>query len=297
VRRVLRELGAQSGLAVPLMARGGIIGVLFLVAFSDRAFEPWDEECTLELGKRVARALDNAQLFYEATQASRMREDVLAIVSHDLRSPLNAVTMSVQQLLRTMAGTESSTTRNGLQLIARSSEHMRRLIEELLEVANIQTGHLVLHCTETSLEDLLVRAVELVQASSSHKGVHLSSRSGPPATRLTCDVDKVVRVIVNLLSNAIKFTPRGGSIDLSTFAGDDAVQIAVRDSGPGIASEQQPRLFEQYWKGDQTGRIGMGLGLYIARGIVEAHGGRIWVESELSHGSTFTFTLPLCSPT
>lgn len=295
-RHVLRDLGAQSGLAVPLTARGSVIGALFLVTFGDRAFEPWDEECALELGKRVSRALDNAQLFHEARQASRMREDVLAIVSHDLRSPLNAVTMTVQHLLRTMPETGPLATRKSLELMGRSSEHMKRLIDELLEVANIQTGHLVLHCTSTSLDSLLGSALELVQGSSSQKGVFLSSRSGPPATWLTCDADKVVRVIINLLSNAIKFTPRGGSIDISTSVCEGEVLVAVRDTGPGIASEQQPKLFEQYWKGDQTGRVGMGLGLYIARGIVEAHGGRIWVESELSHGSTFTFALPLVPP-
>jgi signal transduction histidine kinase len=293
VRHVLCELGAQSGLAVPLTARGAVIGVLFLVALSSRAFEPSDDEFALELGKRVSRALDNAQLFHEAKQASRMREDVLAIVSHDLRSPLNAVTMTVQHLLRTMKSGEPLATRKALELMGRSSEHMRRLIDELLEVANIQTGHLVLHCAPASLDDLVGCALELVQGSSSQKEVRLTCRSDPPGTWLTCDADKVVRVVINLLSNAIKFTPRGGAVELSTSLAEGEVRIAVSDNGPGIASEEQPKLFEQYWKGDQTGRIGMGLGLYIARGIVEAHGGRIWVKSELTRGSTFVFALPL----
>ena len=292
-RCLLRKCGAQSGLAIPLAARGAVIGVLFFVSFSGGRFEPSEVEFAQELGRRAGRALDNAQLFHDAQQAARMREDVLAIVSHDLCNPLGAISMTAQHLLGQLSATAAPKVRGGLELIHRAGDHMRRMIDELLEVANIQAGHLALQYAQVSVGSLVGRGLEMFERASAEKGVRLASRLAAVDTDLPCDVEKVVRVIANLLGNAIKFTPRGGSVEISSFVHEDSACISVRDTGPGIAKEEQSRLFEQYWKGDQAGRIGMGLGLYIARGIVDAHHGRIWVESEPPHGSAFIFALPL----
>lgn len=291
--RVLCGMGARSGLAVPLSTRGELIGVLFLVAFSDRhRFEPHDVELAEELGRCASSALDNARLFHEARQASRMREDVLAIVSHDLRNPLSAIAMTVEHLLRLMPTSEALDTRRSLELIQRSSAHMSRLIEELLEVANIQTGYVALEYTHVSLKTLIERAIEMFAPAAARKDLRILCRGGAGDPSLRCDADKMVRVIGNLLGNAIKFTPRGGCVEVDGVAVEDDVRVRVSDTGPGIAIQEQPKLFEQYWKGEKTGRIGMGLGLYIARGIVDAHRGRIWVESEPPNGSSFIFTIP-----
>ncbi|MDB4986244.1 MAG: sensor signal transduction histidine kinase [Myxococcaceae bacterium] len=296
-RLVLHALSARALLAVPLEARGSAIGVLVLVSCSaERRFEPMEIELAVELGRRGSAAIDNARLYHEAQRALRMREDVLAIVSHDLRNPLSAISMSVERLLKHVPAPDPLELAASYELIHRSSKHMRRLIEELLDVASIQSGELYLERAEVSAEAVLGEALDMLRPVAEQQGVILQLHPVDPDLRLHCDLERAVRVIANLVGNAIKFTPRGGSVQVTCTRQGQQVRVDVADTGPGIQESELPRLFEQYWKGEQTGRTGMGLGLYIARGIVEAHGGRIWVESHPPHGSTFSFTLQCVPP-
>ncbi|MDB4976341.1 MAG: Phosphate regulon sensor protein PhoR [Myxococcaceae bacterium] len=290
---VLRSMGARAALAVPLRARDKVIGVLVLATCAPESrFQPEDLEFAVELARRGSMAIDNARLYYEAKLASRMREDMLAIVSHDLRNPLSAISMSVERLLKYVPDDDPHEIGLGLELIHRSSRHMRRLIEELLDVASIQSGQLNLQLTDTSIPALLGEALEMLLPIAQRHGVELVLQPVEPTLKLRCDREKVLRVVANLVGNAVKFTPRQGNVSVSAVAEQGQLRIDVADTGRGIARSELPRLFEQYWKGEQTGRTGMGLGLFIARGIVETHGGRIWVESVPGQGSTFSFTIP-----
>jgi len=295
-RRCLsRCLGAKSCLAIPLSARSETIGLLYLVAFAEQSFELRDIEFAQELAQRASTALDNARLLHGARQTS-LSEDVLRTVSHDLRSPLGAITMTVQYLLRHIVHGENAPTHKELQLIHRSSAYMERLIEELLEIPSFERGAIALQYSQVSLRSLLQRAQEMFARAACQKGVRVSCRCAAADECFACDAEQMLRVVSNVLGNAIKFTPRGGAVDLAGFVSEGEVHIRVTDTGPGISKDQQPKLFERYWKGDIAANQGVGLGLYIARCIVEAHRGRIWVESEPPAGSSFIVALPLAAP-
>jgi signal transduction histidine kinase len=288
----LRAARAHMALAVPLQARGALIGVLTLCRCGDsRGFEALDIEFALDLARRASVAVDNAQLYADAQRAVRLREDILAIVSHDLRNPLGAITMSVQRLLKHCAPDDHESSR-GLTLILRSSRHMRRLIEELLDMANIQNGTLALRRAELNLEDCIAEALGMFEASARQKRVQLAHQPLGEVGIIRGDADRLLRAIANLVGNAVKFTHPGGEVTVISERTAEGVRVSVRDTGPGIAEQDRNRLFEQYWKGSGTGRSGMGLGLYIARSVAEAHGGHISLESELGVGSTFTLSIP-----
>jgi signal transduction histidine kinase len=287
-----RSLQAHSLLALPLQARETVFGVMILVASEPgRVFGPDELELASSLARRASLALDNARLYDDARSAVRVRDDVLAIVSHDLRNPLSAISMSVQRLLK-MAPCQEPQVSAPLSLIQRSSKHMRRLIEELLEVASIQTGQLALEPSAVSARQLVSEAIDLLAPLAQRRGVELVGQLDEGDLVFTCDLERVVRVLVNLAGNALKFSPRDSHVRICARAHEGGVCFEVIDQGPGVAKCDQPKLFDRYWKGDQSGRRGMGLGLYIARGIVEAHGGHIGVHSVPPHGATFSFHLP-----
>ncbi len=233
----------------------------------------------------------------EARVALQQRDDVLAIVSHDLRAPLHAIALSADRLLH-----ELDAPRNGVDLqrpahvIARSALHMRRLIEELLELASIQTHSLVLHCAEHDLTQIVVDVLEIVEPSARAKSICLAREGLDAPVRLWCDAERMFRVLTNLLGNAIKFSPARTCITVDLHELPSSVQLSVSDEGPGIPEEHLDKLFAPYWSGRRASGSGTGLGLYIARGIVHAHGGSIWVESEAGAGSTFHLTIPRSAP-
>jgi signal transduction histidine kinase len=288
---ILASTGALAAAALPVTVRGANIGCLVLLDSSpDQLVD--ELPLVLELATRIGAAVDNARLYHQAQLALRMREEVLAIVSHDLRNPLAAISMVVDRLLKQVPEQDRLQLGPSYAIIKRSSTHIRHLIEELLEVASIQNEQLSLTRTEVTLASLFDESVEMLAPVATKKGVGLVQLPDVPALRLRCDAPKLVRVLANLIGNAIKFTPEGGTVSLCALQQEQLLLVRVSDTGIGIAQSELPKLFERYWKGEQTGRGGMGLGLYIARGIVEAHGGRIWVESS-ERGSTFSFTLPL----
>jgi signal transduction histidine kinase len=224
----------------------------------------------------------------DAEQALQLRDETLAIISHDLRSPLGAITATAQSLLQHVP---EETSRRQLDLIQRAAMRMDRLIDDLLDSAAIGAGRLTIAPKATRAGVLMREVVELWQPAAVQRGVTLDAAYGDSGCFVACDRERVMQVISNLLSNAVRFTPPRGSIRLSIESVDSVVQFAVQDSGPGIVPEYLPHLFKRFWRAPDQLREGTGLGLFIAKGIVEAHGGRIWVETGRS-GSTFRFTLP-----
>jgi signal transduction histidine kinase len=231
---------------------------------------------------------EKARACAEATAAVRTRDELLATVSHDLKNPLAAITLIGARLQR--SGTDARTARTA-EVLMRAARHMDDLIGNLQNLARMQGGAPTLVLAVTALDGLLRHAIDLQSPMAEQRGATIRLELEPlPAVR--CDAQQVLRVLSNLLGNAIRFTPPDESITVSASAADEHVTIAVADHGPGILPEHMRRLFDPYWSGwPEHGTLG--LGLAIARGIVAAHRGEIWVESTPGQGSRFAFTLPI----
>jgi PAS domain S-box-containing protein len=224
-------------------------------------------------------------------QAVHDRDQMVAVVSHDLRNPLGTVSAAAELLIELDLPEEKKAEQ--LQIIRRASQRMNRLIEDLLDVSRIEGGGLVVEPEPSEVEPLIEEAVDLHSLQAREKGIELVTDVQPGLPRVACDHDRMLQVIFNLLGNAFKHTPHGGQVILSARGGDSQVLITVRDTGEGIAAEDLERIFDRFWQARSHGRSGAGLGLTIVKGIVEAHGGRVWVESEPGKGSAFHFTLPV----
>jgi PAS domain S-box-containing protein len=292
-RPALTAIGARWILSVPLPARGRVLGALTLVAARPgRRFDDLDVALATDLGRRVAMAVDNARLYRDAQRAIRARENALAIVSHDLQTPLGVVSMAADMLLR---GDDPDRVRVQAPRIQRSVERMRRLIRDLLDAARLDDGRLALTVAPCAPRDLTAGVLEECELLASEKAITLAARVAVDAAVL-CDRERVHQVLANIVGNAMKFTPRGGTITVSAELDGAHVRFAVADSGPGVPADELPHLFDRYWQGQVASRQGTGLGLHIARGFVELHGGCIWAESRPGGGSTFFFTLPCAAP-
>jgi PAS domain S-box-containing protein len=288
-------LASTSAIIVPLGARGRCLGTLTLV--SERRGRPFDGADMIfaeELGRRLAQGLDNAQLYADAQRAVRMRDDVLSVVSHDLRNPLSSIRMSADLLLRAPARIDEQHVLRSAEIIKRSAERMNRLIDDLLDVGRIDGGRLSVELRRTSTTSLVAEALSTFEPLASERSICLVGAPLPaPDVDLLCDRGRVLQVLSNLIGNALKFSPRGGAIVVRGEVRGDLVELSVADEGCGIAPDQIDHVFERHWQAPGARHRGSGLGLYIAKGIVEAHGGHISVDSTEGRGSTFRFTLPL----
>jgi signal transduction histidine kinase len=286
--RLARELGMTSAMIVPLVARGRTLGAITLVAAeSGRRYGRADLAMAEELGRRAGVAVDNARTWDEAQRAIRARDEVLAVVSHDLKNPLETVLLSSSMLLR---APESPRVRRCAEAAQRSALRMDRLIRELLDLSRMDAGRFAVEPRPEPLEEVVEEALALAAPVAASKEIALASTGGPLGAAIPCDRERVLQVLSNLVGNALAFTSRHGSVSVRLALGEREAEVAVADDGPGIPPEDLPHVFDRYWK--SRSRRGTGLGLAIARGIVEAHGGRISAESRLGEGSTFTFTLP-----
>lgn len=291
---VLREYSVLRSCILGVARDGGITPSADELAFLDRAIDSAMSEAVLAYSEqrdaevRVERAALEAERARLA-QAVASRDDVLAIVSHDLRNPLTSISLGVDQLRRHSA--DPARCERVLDSIARSAQRMTMLIEDLLAIAKIDAGQLALNLTEAPCPSLVEEALTVVRPLADAKSIQLAA-SAPPAV-LRCDRDRVLQVFGNLLGNALKFTPENGTISVDTKLEDEVARFTVRDTGPGIPSESLPYVFDRFYQGPGLRRGGAGLGLAIARAIVEAHGGSISVHSADGAGTTFEFTVPL----
>jgi signal transduction histidine kinase len=228
-----------------------------------------------------------------ADDAVAHRDDVLGIVSHDLRDLLGGIVTTAAMLLRSAPLGEAGTpARTGAELIQRHAARMKRLIDDLTDVTSIDAGKLAVTPKPGNLAPLVSEAVISLRGAATSKNISLALPQPEVPMPAIFDADRVLQVLINLVANAIKFTPAGGQISVVCEHVDETMRVSVTDTGPGIAPEFLEAIFERYRQAAVADRRGLGLGLYIARKIIEAHHGKIWAQSEPGKGTTMTFTLP-----
>ena len=282
----------RSLVAVPLRVGDRVTGVLALYdSESGRRFTRDDLELAEELARRASLAVDNARLFHEANRATRDRDEMLGVVAHDLRNPLNTIFMGTTVLLAAMP--EDDPKRKQTEMVRRAAERMNRLIQDLLDIRRVDSGRMVVEPKPESIDEIMSEALEMLRPLAGAASLVLEYDAPPEVPPVAADSARLLQVLSNLVGNAIKFTPPGGRVWIEVEPLDEEVRIAVSDTGPGIPAEQVPHIFGRFWQGRSSDRRGIGLGLAISKGIVEAHGGRIWVESQVGEGSRFIFTLPI----
>ncbi|HEX2189296.1 MAG TPA: ATP-binding protein [Longimicrobiaceae bacterium] len=288
---LLRALVPTSFMIAPLVARGRRLGVVGLASTrTDRQYGPDDLALARELARIAALSIDNARLYDEARRAVQAREEVLGIVSHDLRDPVATISMAAVSLLEEL---EDEAARRRLEIIRRSADRVARMIQDLLDVTRIESGRLPLDPAPARPASLLAEAREALEPVAARASLRLVAEVDDGLPRVRADRERVLQVFSNLVGNAAKFTPAGGTVTLRAEPGEEEVRFSVADTGRGIAPEQLPHLFDRFWQADRTDRRGLGLGLAIVKGIVAAHGGRVWAESAPGEGARFVFTLPV----
>lgn len=291
---LLRTLVPTSFMIAPLVARGRRLGVVGLASTrTDRYYGPDDLALARELARIAALSIDNARLYDQARQAVRAREEVLGIVSHDLRDPVATISLAASSLLEEL---EYEPGRRRLEIIRRSADRVTAMIQDLLDVTRIEAGRLPVDPAAAAPASLLAEAREALEPVAARASLRLAAEAEDGLPAVLADRNRVLQVFANLVGNAAKFAPAGGTVTLRAERGEGEVRFSVADTGRGIAQEQLPHLFDRFWQADRTDRRGLGLGLAIVKGIVAAHGGRVWAESAPGEGARFWFTLPEAEP-
>jgi PAS domain S-box-containing protein len=291
-RQMVEALGPRSFICVPLVSSGKILGALTLVTSgSGRRYDEADLSLAADMARRAAIVVEHARLFHEAQQATKARDDVLAVVAHDLRNPLNTVTMAIGLMLENTP-VERTQERRQVEIVRRAADRMNRMIQDLLDVKRMESGRLAIDLQAEDVDVIINDMIEMLRPLAVGSSIGLESRVPEGLPPVLADSARIQQVLSNLVGNAVKFTPREGRITVCAEQIEDEIRFGVIDTGPGIPPEQVPHIFGQFWQASSSDRRGIGLGLAIAKGIVEAHKGTIWVESHVGLGSTFYFTLP-----
>jgi signal transduction histidine kinase len=238
----------------------------------------------------LAVTTEHARVLREAQQAVRAREDMLAVVSHDLRNPLGAIDLSAAMLLQRVDG--DARAKKQVETIRRSAERMEHMISDLLDMASIQAGRLALERQPEDARALLEEVLDIHAPLAAERTIQIINACELTGVCLDCDRDRIAQVFANLIGNALKFCRPGDTIRIDAAIGTSFVRFAFTDSGPGIAAHDLPHVFEPYYSAHRHAKQGTGLGLYICRGIVEAHGGTITVANAPGSGAEFTVMLP-----
>ncbi len=292
-REILQRLGVASLLVVPLVARDRTLGA-FAIISSDptRPFLRDDLVLAEELGRRAALAVDNARLYREAREAVAARDEVLSIVSHDLGNPLSAIRVATRVVARLLETDKTEGIESHMDDIRTAVLQMERLIRDLLEVRRIESGRLRLLRRPETVATLVEEAVRSFRPIAEDQNVVIETELAGDLPALRVDAQRIQQVFSNLIGNALKFTPAGGTITVGAEPIPDGARFWVQDAGPGLSPAQREKIFDRFWQAEQQGSHGVGLGLSIAKGMVEAHQGEIRVESEEGTGSRFVFTIP-----
>ena len=285
----------RSFLGVPIFLRGRSIATLYLANKRlGEEFADDDQRFVEMLTSRAMKVLETTELTDQVKRAVRARDDLLAIVSHDLRSPLSAIGLSAELLGLPPPGGERRATRKQVQLIRRSAARMTSLIEDLLQASTIEAGTFTVTLGREEVPALVDEALAAIEPLALGKSIELGKEIPAELPPIRGDRLRVIQVLSNLLGNAVKFaSDQRARVTIGAQERGREVCFTVSDNGPGISQENVSHVFDRYWKGKADGRHGVGLGLFIAQGIVTAHGGRLWVESRLGEGSSFHFTIPI----
>ena len=289
-----RATGAHSLIIVPLVARDQALGAITLMRAQHTApYGAADMVLAVDVASRAALALDNARLYRDARRATRARDEILGVVSHDLRNPLSAIAMCSRALLEGATREGDAARQEMAEAIHESAGWMSRLIQDLLDVSAIEAGRLSVQCAPEDVRVILDRVGAMFERSAHERGIALDVSVDDDVPQIRADGERLMQGIANLMGNAVKFTPRGGTVRLAAHSRGAEVTIDVEDSGTGIPPEDLPHVFERYWhRARGISERGSGLGLAIAKGIVEAHGGWIDVHSTLGQGTTFSIVIP-----
>ncbi len=291
--------GFPSNLRVLIRVRGRTLGALSLICARPQRYGADDVTLFETLAQRIAAAVDSALLFQQAQEAVRWREELLAVVSHDIKTPLLVVRMNAEMLLNAARAPGDERRRHGrrhLETILQAAGQMRDLIDGILDRARMQGMPMPLALQPWPVDELFREAAVVLRPLALNKSQDLVVEVCPGLPRVRADRERVLQVLANLVGNAIKFSPSGSIITLRARKVDGMVRISVKDHGPGIAPADVPHLFERFWRASGVSERGTGLGLSIVKSIVEAHGGTLWVETQVGAGSTFFFTLPAAAP-
>jgi len=329
--QLLRELGLRSAIVVPLCAQHEVLGAIsFVTAESGREYTRPDLEVAEDLGRRAAQAVENARLFaevqesrerlehqateleaqtadlerttedlesalQEARAANRAKSDFLAAVSHELRTPLNAIIGYTQLLDLGVHGDLQNSQHEDLRRVDRSAKHLLGLINDILNFAKIESGHVEFNMQSVTLASVFARVEELVTPQVRQKNLEYTVKNSCGDVCVRADPDKLLQIFVNLLSNAVRFTAPGGRIEVECDVRDDRVESSVRDTGTGIPANRLNDIFEPFVQVDRTytsAGEGTGLGLSISRELARGMGGDLTARSDLGKGSTFVLSLP-----
>ena len=295
---IVRALAPASSIAVPMIARGRTFGaILFVVTGeSGRRYGGRDLELATDVGRRAAFAIDHALLYQAAERAALSRDELMAVVAHDLKNPLNNIQLALRVLQEhdPISGHERDPLeRHALGAVQRASERMYHLIHDLLEVSRADAGRLLIQPAPAAPEELLRDALDAHCSIAAAKSVTLEATADESLPTVLADRERIAQVFSNLIGNALKFTPKGGRVSVRGWRATPGVRFAVEDTGPGIAREHQAHVFDRFWQAKSGSRMGTGLGLSIAKAIVDGHGGSIGVESTPGKGARFEFGLPI----
>jgi signal transduction histidine kinase len=294
---IYHRLGMGSMMMMPLVARGQTRAAMGF--FSERPSRYGADEVALaqDLAMISALAVDNARLYRDAHHAVQARDDLISVVSHDLGNPLSAIRIGTSLLLRAVPEDEQQTGGwKHLEFIRQSAEQMERLINDLLDVKRLEAGRVVLQLRDVRADDVVHEVLQVFAPIARNRELTVESTLPDVLPLVSADPIRLNQVLCNLLGNAIKFTEPGGRVTVGGRVSGELLLMTVSDTGRGIAAEHLPHVFDRFWQAQRHGRKGLGLGLAIARGIVEAHGGTIEAESEVGHGTTFRVLLPLEPP-
>jgi predicted ATPase/signal transduction histidine kinase len=288
-----QELGTRSAIVVPLMTRETRVGALSLVSATPHRFTAADVDLFAEIGRRMALTVENSRLLIETQRAVHLRDQFLSVASHELRTPITSLKLRLETLRRAAVrdGRLPETTLDSLARLLHSTVQLQRLTDELLDVTRIEQGQMTMQPAEVDLGAVVREVTENLELDLTASGCALSIRSSGPVMG-RWDARRLDQVVTNLLSNAIKFGA-GRPIEVSVQDAGQTAQLSVEDHGIGIDAARVAHVFDRFERAVSPVHYGgLGLGLYLARAIVEAHGGTIGVESRLGEGSTFTVTLP-----
>jgi PAS domain S-box-containing protein len=296
---VLTACGARAVMMVPMKVRGRVVGVLgFVQAESARRYAQADLAFAQDLAHRGAMAIEAGAAFRAAERAQKARQDMLSIVSHELQNPLTGVRLSADLLLEAPPPPpgERPDGRRHLERIHRGAVAMKNLIDDLHELTGLDSGRLSVDLQPNEAGQMIEEAVDLLAPVAAKRRLGLEAVRGERLA-VICDRKRMLQVLSNLIGNALKFTPEGGQVTVSATeakGSDPAIVFCVKDDGPGIPKQVMHHLFQRSFQAKDGAGDGRGLGLFIARGIVEAMRGTIWVESAPKKGTAFFFTLPAC---